>query len=142
MLNAASYAVYLVIVKPLMQKYHPLTIILWVFFFGWLFVVPVGFNEFRAIQWHTFPTSIWLELIFIVIATTFFAYLFNILALRNANPSLAGIYIYLQPALATLFAVSLGKDSLSIFKVAAMLLIFAGVYLVSLKKNEEEKQEL
>lgn len=133
MLNAASYAVYLVIVKPLMRQYHPITIIKWVFLFGWIFVMPVGWGQFHSIVWNSFSPSIWYELSFIVIATTFFAYLFNILALKNADPSLAGIYIYIQPALATIFAMILGKDDLSGIKILAMILIFAGVYLVSIQ---------
>ncbi|HAP00329.1 MAG TPA: EamA family transporter [Bacteroidetes bacterium] len=136
MLNATSYAVYLVIVKPLMKKYHPLTIIKWVFLFGWIFVVPAGWNEFQAIDWKSLPPAIWFELSFIVIATTFFAYLFNILALQTANPSVVGIYIYVQPALATIFAMILGRDDLNAIKILATALIFAGVYLVSLNRNQ------
>lgn len=79
LLNATSYAIYLVIVKPLMKKYHPITVITWVFIFGWFFVLPVGWSEFSAISWHVFPRHIWLELSFIVIFTTFFAYLLNTL---------------------------------------------------------------
>ncbi len=133
MLNAASYAVYLVIVKPLMHQYHPITIIKWVFLFGWIFVMPIGWNEFHSIDWNSFTPYIWFELSFIVIATTFLAYLFNILALKNADPSLAGSYIYVQPALATIFAMILGRDDLSGIKILAMVLIFAGVYLVSIQ---------
>ncbi len=136
MINAASYAVYLVIVKPLMHRYHPITIIKWVFLFGWIFVLPVGWNQFHAINWNSFSPSIWFELSFIVIATTFFAYLFNILALKTADPSLAGIYIYIQPALATIFAMILGRDDLNGIKILAMILIFAGVYLVSIRSEK------
>ena len=133
MINASSYAVFLVIAKPLMKKYHPVTVIKWVFIFGWLFVLPVSIHEFNAIDWNSFTTATWYELSFIVIATTFFAYLFNILALKTADPSVVGIYIYVQPVLATLFAMLNGKDDLNGVKILAMVLIFLGVYLVSAK---------
>ncbi|MBS1658911.1 MAG: DMT family transporter [Chitinophagales bacterium] len=133
LLNATSYAIYLVIVKPLMKKYHPITVITWVFIFGWFFVLPVGWSEFSAISWHVFPRHIWLELSFIVIFTTFFAYLLNTLAMRYAAPSVVGIYIYLQPALATLIALLLNRDEYPLIKVVATALIFLGVYLVSMK---------
>jgi drug/metabolite transporter (DMT)-like permease len=133
LLNATSYAIYLVIVKPLMKKYHPITVITWVFIFGWFFVLPVGWSEFSAISWHVFPQHIWLELSFIVIFTTFFAYLLNTLAMRYAAPSVVGIYIYLQPALATLIALMLHRDEYPLIKVVATALIFLGVYLVSMK---------
>jgi len=133
LINAASYAVYIVIVKPLMKKYHPITVISWVFLFGWIFVMPVGWQEFHAIQWNTFPEHIWIELSFIVIFTTFLAYLLNILALKNATPAVVGIYIYMQPALATIIALMLNRDEYPLIKIIATVLIFLGVYLVSLK---------
>jgi len=133
LVNATSYAIFLVIVKPLMKKYHPVTVISWVFIFGWLFVLPVGWSEFASIQWRTFPAHIWIELGFIVLFTTFFAYLLNTLALRDAAPSVVGIYIYLQPALATLIALLLNRDQYPLIKIVATVLIFLGVYLVSMK---------
>lgn len=133
LLNATSYAVYIVIVKPLMHRYHPITIIKWVFLFGWIFIIPVGWNQFNTIHWNLFTTPILLELCFLVIGTTFLAYLLNIVALKTADPSIVGIYIYIQPALATVFAMILGKDNLSGIKIMAMILIFVGVYLVSVR---------
>lgn len=130
-LNAASYAVYIVIVKPLMKKYHPITIITLVFLFGNCIVIPVGYREFSQINWPEMPAVIVAELAFIVIATTFLAYLFNILAMRHASPGVVGIYIYSQPAIATIFALLMQKDSFSWEKMLATLLIFTGVYLVS-----------
>src|SRR6185295_1480305 len=100
---------------------------------GWIFVMPVGWSEFHSIQWSSFPQHIWLELSFIVIFTTFFAYLLNTLALQHATPSVVGIYIYLQPALATLIALLLNRDEYPFIKIVATILIFLGVYLVSAK---------
>jgi drug/metabolite transporter (DMT)-like permease len=131
LINATSYAVYLVIVRPLMKKYHPLTVIKWVFFFGLFPVLIFGFNQFNDIQWHTFTAQIWLAVAFVIICTTFLAYLLNMLALREVHSSVVGAYIYLQPILATLISISLGKDELSAEKVFSAILIFSGVYLVS-----------
>ena len=136
-LNAASYAVFLVIVKPLMQRYNPLTVITFVFFFGWLFVIPVGWNEFLAADYASFPNHIWWELSFIVICTTFLAYLFNILALRHASSAVAGAYIYSQPVLAVLFAFAMKSLGWNVearygwMHFLATIMIFTGVYLVS-----------
>ena len=150
-LNAASYAVYLVTVKPLMRRYNPVTVITFVFLFGWFFVVPVGWDQFTAADYGSFPNHIWWELGFIVICTTFLAYLFNILALRHASSSVAGAYIYAQPVLAVLFAFamkSLGWKVDAYFgwvHFIAMLMIFTGVYLVSYagaKKQPADDAEL
>jgi drug/metabolite transporter (DMT)-like permease len=120
-----------------MHRYNPVTVITFVFFFGWLFVIPVGFNQFISVDYSTLPTTIWWELGFIVFCTTFLAYLFNILALRHASSSLAGAYIYSQPVLAVLFAyivkwLGYGGDAhYGWTHFFATILIFTGVYLVS-----------
>jgi len=134
-LNALSYGVYLVIAVPLMRKYNPITVIKWVFTFGFVFVLPFGWNQFTEIEWNAFSSDIWLKFTFVIIGTTFLAYLFNIYGLKKLNPSVVSTYIYLQPLLATVFAIWAGKDSLDWIKIVAAILIFSGVYLVSKTKT-------
>lgn len=136
LINAASYGVYLVIAKPLMAKYKPLTVVKWVFTFGMIFVFPIGFSEFTHINWAAMPAKIWGEVAFVVIGTTFFAYLLNIYALKKVNPSVVSIYLYLQPIIATIVAILWGADELTVVKIAATFLIFTSVYLVSHKKTK------
>lgn len=131
--NASSYAVYLVLVKPLMQKYKPITVISWVFLFGILFVIPFGWSDFQAIQWATMPSGILWRVAFVVVGTTFLAYLFNIYGLKTLNPSTVSTYIYLQPVLASIVAIIASSDSLDLTKICSTVFIFLGVYLVSHK---------
>ena len=131
--NASSYAVYLVLVKPLMQKYKPITVISWVFLFGILFVIPFGWSDFQDIQWATMPSGILWRVAFVVVGTTFLAYLFNIYGLKTLNPSTVSTYIYLQPVLASIVAIIASSDSLDLTKICSTVFIFLGVYLVSHK---------
>ena len=139
MTNAIIYAYYLIIAKPLLHKYSPLTVIKWTFFFGGLLVIPFGFTELKEVQWQAIPNSIWSAIIFLIIGATYITYVLNAWALRNANATLVGAYIYLQPVLATIIAVSIGKDSLTLPKVLFSLLIFIGVYLVGLPNVAKSK---
>ncbi|MDF1673139.1 MAG: DMT family transporter [Vicingaceae bacterium] len=134
-LNALSYGVYLVIAVPLMRKYSPITVIKWVFTFGFIFVLPFGVSQFTEIEWSSFSSDIWIKFGFVIVGTTFLAYLFNIYGLQKLSPSVVSTYIYLQPLLATVFAIWAGKDSLDWIKIAAAVLIFSGVYLVSKTKT-------
>ena len=135
LINSTSYGIYLVLVKPLMVKYSPLTVIKWVFSFGFLYVLPFGFIEFTQIDWKEMPLNIWVSVLFVVIASTFIAYSLNIYALKHVSPVIVSYYIYLQPLLATAFALFLGKDELSLIKIVSALFIFTGVYLVSQSKS-------
>lgn len=130
-INAASYAIFLIIAKPLMAKYSPLTIARWIFTYSIFFVVPFGYNSFVHIAWATIPAAgIW-ALAFVIIGATVLAYLFNILGLNYGSPALVSIYIYTQPVIATIIAIAAGTDTLTAGKVLSALLVFTGVALVS-----------
>jgi drug/metabolite transporter (DMT)-like permease len=133
LVNAASYAVYLVMVKPLMAKYHAFTVVKWTFTFGLLMVIPFGLGEFLATDWASVDATIFARLLFVVLGTTFLAYLLNAWALRYVNSSVVGVYIYLQPLIATVFAVAWAGYKFNWFMLVYASLIFAGVYLVSFK---------
>ena len=139
LINSTSYGIYLVLVKPLMAKYSPLTVIKWVFTFGFLYVLPFGFMEFTHINWNAMPLNIWMSVFFVVIATTFIAYLLNIYALKHVSPTIVSYYVYLQPLLATAIALFLNKDELSLIKIVSAIFIFTGVYLVSSSKLIQHK---
>ncbi|MEZ4938463.1 MAG: DMT family transporter [Crocinitomicaceae bacterium] len=142
--NSASYALYLVLAKPLMKKYKPLTVITWVFTFGLIYVsiFPLTFKELAYIQWD-FPTEIWVRIIFVVIAVTFLAYLLNIFALKRVSPAISSSYIYLQPVLATVFLYLFSwwgmedyTNSITWTKIVCTVAIFFGVFLISLKSKK------
>jgi drug/metabolite transporter (DMT)-like permease len=141
-INASSYALYLVIVKPMIEKYHPITVMFYVFGFGLLYVLPFGFTNLGDVDWSIIPNTVYLEIAFVVVFTTFIAYLLNSVALKELSPTTVSIYIYLQPILATLFAVFWGVDSLDNQKIIAAILIFFGVYLVSVRSLKNIKEKL
>ena len=141
-INAISYGLYLVLVKPLMQKYHPITVMFYVFSFGFLYVLPFGYSELSTVEWSLFPPKIIWEVAFVVVCTTVVAYLLNSSALKQLNPSTVSIYIYTQPVLATLFAIFRSSDTLDNMKIISASIIFIGVYLVSVSSLQDRKNKL
>lgn len=137
LLNALSYAAYLVVVKPLMSSYRPFTVIKWVFLAGLLFVIPFGIGQMPAIDWQAMPSKIYWEIGFVIVATTFFAYLLNIYALKTVSSTTVSFYIYLQPLIATAAAILWGSDQPTQEMFYAAALIFLGVYLVSFYKRSK-----
>ena len=131
--NSISYGIYLIIIKPLALKYHPFTLMKWIFLIAVIINLPITITEFIEVEWASLPfEAIW-KLAFVVIGTTFLTYLLNVFALKELKASTVGVFMYLQPPIAIVFAIIVGSDSLTFVKVAATLLIFAGVYLVSKK---------
>ena len=140
-INAASYAVYLVIAKPLMKKYSPLTVITYVFTFGLAFVLlfPPTFQEVLTTDFTIIPLDAWIKIAYVVIGVTFFTYLLTMYGLKYLSASVSSAYIYLQPVLVMLFAFSLNRlgiaddytGTITLEKIGYMLLIFLGVYITS-----------
>jgi drug/metabolite transporter (DMT)-like permease len=137
--NAASYGLYLVLVKKLISKYNPITFIKWFYLFGLILVIPFSFSEFIEISWTIMPTDIYLKVGFVILFTTCLTYLFNIYGLSKLKPTTVGVFIYLQPVIATIFALSMGSDSLNLVKMGASVIIFLGVYLVTKQPKNTTK---
>lgn len=129
-LNASSYALYLVLVKPLMQKYSPYTVIKWVFSFGLIYVIPFGMSQADSINFNM-TTPIILKILFVIIFTTFLTYLLTMYSLNKVSPTVVSSYVYLQPVLTTIIALIIGFEKLTIINFICGLIIFIGVYLVS-----------
>ena len=72
LVNATSYGLYLIIVKNLTQKYDSVTLIKWLYLFGLILVIPFGFSEVQEIQWQLIPTTIYYNIGFVILFTTFF----------------------------------------------------------------------
>lgn len=136
-LNAISYAIYFVLVKPLMLAYNPEHVIRWIFTFGLLFTVPIGWTQFAAIRWESFGWAEYSATAFIAIGATFLAYLFNLYGIHRLGASITGTYIYTQPFFASLIAVFVLHEVFSGYKWVAAALIISGVILVSHKPKEK-----
>lgn len=135
-INAISYSIYIILIKQLTAKYHPFTFIKWLFLFGFFMVLPFGYNQLLEIKWETFTPYISFSVGFVIIGATFATYILNPLALSKLKASTVGVFIYLQPVIAGLFAIVMGVDTIDVIKIIAMVLIFSGVYLVSIKPKK------
>lgn len=132
-LNAVSYSIYLVMIKKLTDKYHPLAFIKWLFLFGFFLVIPFGYNDLMAVQWHTFNNYIIFCVVFVIIGATFLTYLLNPIGLRHLRASTVSSFLYLQPVVAVIFSILMKSDSFDTVKFIASILIFGGVYLATLR---------
>lgn len=135
LLNASAYAGYLIVIKPLTSKYNIFTLMKWLFLIGLVLSTPITFNQFVEVNWTELPWfAIW-RMAYVVIGTTFLTYLFNIYALKTLSPTTVGSFIYLQPIITIGFALITGNDVLDTTKLFSCLLVFIGIYLVSIRNR-------
>ena len=135
-INPISYGIYLILSKKLIEKYHPFTLMKWLFTIAIFINFPITYTEFSEVQWEELPLTIVWRIVFVVFGTTFLAYLFISFALTQLKASTVGAFVYLQPLIGILFALAMGKDNLTTIKVAATVLILLGVYLSSIKPKK------
>ncbi|MEM7372522.1 MAG: DMT family transporter [Bacteroidota bacterium] len=133
--NAAVYGIFLVIVRPLMLKYHFITVMKWALLFGACINIPLGIPDLMIVDWPGLSTQAIWGIVFIVLLVTMGAYSLNSWALQQLPSSAVGIYIYLQPVIVACLAFFLNRGGMTGDKLGYMLLVFVGVYLVTYRKK-------
>ena len=127
--SAFVYAFYLVLAKELLEKYHPIHVIKWLYTISLPVVFVLSLNDFPKVDWQLVPQLTYLKFFYIVFFVTFLNYLFNMIGLSKLKATTVSAFTYLQPVVASLYAIFVGSDTLSFMKIFTILLICAGVYL-------------
>lgn len=135
MVNTISWAFYTVIIKRMLEKYHPITVMKWTFLFGMLTNIPVGYHQWSTMDWSAIPLTAWLQIGFVIVGATYLGYLLLTFGLRRLSPTIVSTYTYIQPIIAAYLATLMGQDHISIVMIISALLIFAGVFVVSFQKK-------
>lgn len=136
--NSISYAYYLIIVKPMAEKYDLITLFKWLFLIGLVFNFPLGINQFLDVDWQNLPLlQAILPMAFVVICTTFMTYFLNGYALTKLTSTEVAVFMYLQPIIGVMFAIFTKSDTITLTIVVASMLIFSGVYLTTVLKNRD-----
>lgn len=135
-LNASGYALYLILAKKMIVKYHPVTFVKWLYTFGLIIMTPFVFDEVLEVDWKHIPLNIYLTIAYVVVFATYCNFLFNLYGLKYLKPTTVSSFIYTQPVIATMVALFLGTDQMTVPKLITTLAIFLGVYLVSTQSKE------
>ena len=141
MINSVFFSGFIIVVKPLSEKYNTVTIMKWLFLIGFILTFPVTVSEYTEVDWPNMPLDVLLRVAFVVLGTTFSTYLLNLYALRNLQASTVGAFAYAQPIIAISYAIYTGNDILDGVKAIACLVIMLGVYLVSKKPSKYRAKE-
>jgi drug/metabolite transporter (DMT)-like permease len=136
-----SFAFYLVLFKDLITKYSPITISKWLFIYAAMCFIPFSYADIVSIDFSTFSPSLWLRLGYVVIGSTFLAYICLMSSQRKLRPTIVSMYNYIQPIMVAILMMFMGIDDFSWPKIVAILLIFAGVFYVTLSKSRDDFEQ-
>jgi len=136
MASSVAYTFYFILVKPLMDDYSPMMVTRMIFSFGFIMILPLCVQEVRAINFKDFSPSEWLSMFYVVVPGTFLAYVFNVYGIKILDASKAGAYIYTQPVFAGAAAAFFLGEKITLPRIIAALMIFAGLYMAQRKQKK------
>ena len=140
LLAQCSYAFYFVLFKNFVAKYSAVTVMKWMFTYAFICLLPFSYNSLLATDWLALDGARIASILFVVVGATFLSYILIIVGQKNLRPTVAGMYNYVQPLVATIVAVCWGMDSFSVSKIFSVALIFGGVYLVTSSRSRAEME--
>ncbi|HKL92488.1 MAG: DMT family transporter [Bacteroidales bacterium] len=136
-----SFSVYLVVIKPIIHKYSPITIMKWMFLFAAVPFVPFNIGNMRSIPFDQLSSDALLSLGYILVFATVIPYLLVPIGQRYLRPTTVAMYNYVQPLVAAILATFLGQDVYTLPKAFAAVLVFSGVYLVTRSKSRADLEK-
>lgn len=140
LLAQLSYASYIVLFKNFVGKYSIVTLMKWMFTYAFVCALPFSYNDLIATQWSALDWKSVSGIVYVVVFATFLSYMLIIVGQKNLRPTVAGMYNYVQPVVATVVSIAVGMDTFNITKVIAVLLIFSGVWLVTTSKSRAQME--
>jgi len=137
--SAFCYALYLVITRPLTERYSPITLMKWMFLYSTIVLLPFTYNDIIEAKVFHQPDALPYALLFYTLfGATFITYMLIPVAQRRIRPTTVSMYNNLQPLIASFIAIILGMDTFSVEKLISGALIFLGVYLVTISKSKKD----
>ena len=136
LISCFVYALYLVIIRPLMAKHSPVHIMKWTFLYGVVIALPFTYDKIQINPGASITE--WIQLGYALVFGTFTAYLLVAFSLKLLRPTTVSMFNYIQPLIASSIAIAFGQDVLNWTKPVSALLIFIGVYLVITSKSRAD----
>ncbi len=138
--NTLSFAMYLGIFRPVIERYTVVTFMKWIFLFSTLMSLPIALPEVLKAPWAEMPSQWLMELGYLVVMATFVAYFLIPLGQKHIRPTVVSMYSYAQPIVAIGISIWMGLEQLTVVKVAAAALVFGGVWIVSRSRSAKDKK--
>ena len=129
-----SYALYLTLYRNFIRKYSLVTLMKWMFLSASIVGLPATIGVLRSTDWGAISVNEWIGIAYVVVFATYVAYICIMIGQKNLRPTIVGMYNYVQPIVASIVGMILGMDHFTFPKVVAVILIFTGVYLVTMSK--------
>ena len=142
LLAQLSFALYLALFNPLIRRYDVITVNKWMFLWASILIIPFSSGHVMQIGWANVPVRTWMETGYVIIFGTFLSYLLSIVGQRTLRPTVVSVYNNVQPIVAVTISVLTGISIFTFPQGLAIILVFAGVWLVTKSKSKRDMKKL
>lgn len=133
-----SFALYLSLFKPLIQKYSLFTVNKWMFTWATLIIWPLTLGHVSNIDFASVPMSTWWETGFVVFFGTYISYICMMVGQQTLRPTVVSVYNYMQPLVSVSVSVAAGLAVFKTSQALAAILVFSGVWFVVKSKSKHD----
>ena len=133
-----SFALYLSLFKPLIQKYSLFTVNKWMFTWATLIIWPFTLGHVSNIDFASVPMSTWWETGFVVFFGTYISYICMMVGQQTLRPTVVSVYNYMQPLVSVSVSVAAGLAVFKTSQALAAILVFSGVWFVVKSKSKHD----
>lgn len=133
-----SFALYLSLFKPLIQKYSLFTVNKWMFTWATLIIWPFTLDHVSNIDFASVPMSTWWETGFVVFFGTYISYICMMVGQQTLRPTVVSVYNYMQPLVSVSVSVAAGLAVFKTSQALAAILVFSGVWFVVKSKSKHD----
>ncbi len=133
-----SFALYLSLFKPLVQKYSLFTVNKWMFTWATLIIWPFTLGHVSSIDFASVPMSTWWETGFVVFFGTYISYICMMVGQQTLRPTVVSVYNYMQPLVSVSVSVAAGLAVFKTSQALAAILVFSGVWFVVKSKSKHD----
>lgn len=133
-----SFALYLSLFKPLVQKYSLFTVNKWMFTWATLIIWPFTLGHVSSIDFASVPMSTWWETGFVVFFGTYISYICMMVGQQTLRPTVVSVYNYMQPLVSVSVSVAVGLAVFKTSQALAAILVFSGIWFVVKSKSKHD----
>ena len=133
--NSLSYGIYVAVSKDVITRNGAFRSMMWVFIFAAVICVPLGMFSLASVDIASVSPGIWALVLYVALGATAAPYLLNAWALARVSPSTVAVFVYMQPVIGFITAAIFLGETIDRKFVAAVILIFGGVYLVTKRQR-------
>jgi drug/metabolite transporter (DMT)-like permease len=130
LVNACSFGCFLVLSRPVYRRLHPYGATAALFLCGAVMIGAAFGWRIPRVAWGALPGWAWGAMAYTVVGATVLTYALNAFALRHADASVVGFFIFLQPLIAAGVSAAAGGEALGWRFAAAGALVAVGVGVV------------